>query len=94
MRCGNGCSCKVERPLKAKEPFQIAIKKLCALACPEIGVKWLLFLKHGQNTFIKQIHIGSKYAKTDLRPLSTILGTRMRATFARQGLPWKPSPDI
>jgi len=51
-----------------------------ALACSEIGVKWFLFLKHSQSTFIKQIHIGSKYAKTDLRPLSTILGTHMRAT--------------
>jgi hypothetical protein len=47
--------------------------------CSEIGVKWFLFLKHSQNTPLKQIHNGSKHAGTDLKPFLTILGTRMRA---------------
>ena len=52
-----------------------------AHVCSEIGVKWFLFLKHSQNTLIKQIHNESTYAKMDLKPFLTILGTRMRAKY-------------
>jgi aconitate hydratase len=52
-----------------------------AHACSEIGVKWFLFFKHNQNTLIKQIHNEPIHAKTDLKPLLTILGTRMRASW-------------
>jgi len=54
-----------------------------AHACSEIGVKWFLFLKRSQNTLIKQIHNEPTYAKTDLRPFLTILGTRMRAALSQ-----------
>jgi hypothetical protein len=61
--------------LKNQRGFQCS-----AHACSEIGVKWFLFLKHSQNTLIKQVHNGPKYAKTDSRPFLTVLGTHMRAS--------------
>jgi len=46
-----------------------------AHACSEIDVKWFLSLKHSQNALIRQIHDGPVYAKTELKPFLTVLGT-------------------
>jgi hypothetical protein len=56
------------------------ISRFSAHGCSEIGVKRFLFLKHSQNTPIKQIYNGPKHGKMDLKPFLTILGTHMRAT--------------
>jgi hypothetical protein len=50
-----------------------------AHACSEIGVKWFLFFNYSKNALLEQIHNGSLYAKTDLKPFLTIKGTSMRA---------------
>jgi len=35
--------------------------------------------QHAQDTLIKEVHNEPKYAKTDLKPFLTILGTNQRA---------------
>jgi hypothetical protein len=75
--------------LKMGDVAEKTVSTASAHACSEIGVKWFLFLKRSQNTLIKQIHNGSKHAKTDLKPFLTILGTRMRATKKHAVFPIK-----
>jgi hypothetical protein len=56
-----------------------------AHACFEIGVEWFLFFNYSKNALIEQIHNGSLYTKTDLKPFFTILGTSMRAKREKSG---------